>query len=274
MAHLRGADGFISVPGTSSSANGSVTQTGFDLYNLIQTALKGVAFSIDQKADTGNTTGLTSSSDPDTYMASGLKRSTLSFKGLFPKAAPAYGHRGFVTAASHYTAHLDGWTLSLAWASGETTEFQDPPSDHADYEPGDLSWKGTMVGDVSSSVSVKEVGVEAAALFRLKDETTLDTTFAGTIITDSRGMTVDKQGGLQRLSQSFVGDGPLTAAGDNKLFAGAVGLPDITELVLQYGSGKTETVLGFLTGLNIAVSRGSLTTVTGSIQLTGSPVIS
>lgn len=273
MAHLRGSDGFLSVPDTSSAAHGTVDQTGFDLYRVIQTALKGVSFTVDQTSDTGNISGLVSSPDAISYMSAGLGRSTLSFGAQFPKSSPSWGHRGFVTAASHYTAHIDAFTLGIAWESGETTPLADPPVEYAQYEPGDMSWGGTMVGDVSSSVSVPKTGIEAAANFRLKDEATTDTTFAGTIITNGRSVTVDKQGGLQRISQSFVGDGALTFAGDNMIFDGAVGLPDITELVLKYGTGKTETVPGFLTALNINLARGQITTVSGTIQLTGDSVI-
>jgi len=276
MAHNRGADGFISIPNTTSSnhVNGSgVSQTGFDLYRLIQTALKSIAFNINETADTDNTTGLVASPDAITDMAGGLRRRTLSINALFPKASPSWGHRGMITAASHYTAHVDAFTLDLSWLFGETTPLEDPPVSDASYEPGDCSWRGTMVGDVSATVSVPNTNIEAAASLRLKDEDTVDTTFAGTIITNGRTVNVDRKAALQRITQSFVGDGVLTAAGDNKLFDGAIGLPDICEMILQYKSGKTETIDGFLTSLSISVARGQLVTVSGTVQLTGGSVI-
>lgn len=267
MARNRGSEGKIVVPGTSS---GSVVQTGFDLYRIIQTVGKVTQFSVSQAAAVGDISGFESSPVAYRDFASGIKSGTLGFKCLYPSGAPAYGHRGHVSFSPGYTAHLNAFNLALAWEVLETTEFQSgAPLSDSTFEPGDMTWSGSMTGVVSDTTTQVEPGVSGTGTFRLNDETTADNTLAGTIVTENRNPVVNRQGGHQEITQAFKGSGVLTGAGDNKLFDGAIGLSDITEMVLTYNSGKTETVDGFLSALNISVVRGQLIDISGTIQLTG-----
>lgn len=262
MARARGADGYISVADSNT-----------DLYRIFHTATKPVSFILGGTTEVQPTTGLAASPTVITENAGGLNARTATFECLFPKASPAYGHRGLVTAASHYAAMLHTWTMDIQFQVLPATGFATTPVDNAEWVPGDYSWGGTFVGDVDSTVAVPETNIEAAASFRLKDETTVDTTMAGTIITDGSSHTVQRQGGLQQLSQSYKGDGALTAAGDNMLFNGALAIPDITPVLFTFFSGKTLTQDAFLSRLSINVTRNQITKVSGALQLTGDPTI-
>lgn len=266
MGRNRGSHGKIVVPSTSS---GAVDQSGFALLRIIETVGRVMEFAPNQQSDIANTSGFESSPVAYVENSPGLNGAQLAFKMMYPKTTPAFGHRGLVTFASGYTAHMYAWSLAMQWEALDTTEFAATPIDDKEFESGDHSWAGSMTSVVSDTTVMVEPGVEGAATFRMNDETTVDNTLAGTIVTSGRAVSVNRQGGHQTVTQQFSGDGVLTGAGDNKLFDGAIGVMEMTELVLTYNTGKTETVDGFLSQLNINVTRGALIDVSGTITLSG-----
>lgn len=263
MARNRGSHGNIAVPNTSS---GAVTQTGFMLHNIIQTATKVYAFDLNESVETAREDGLAGGGGVATEMGYGLSQAEIGFRALFPKASPAWGHRGYVTFSSGVVLHLDGFSLDLAWEVLQDTELSDPPPTAHSFMPGDLTGRGSITGGTSSSTAMAQAGANGAATLRVKDESSTDTTFAGTIIMDQRAPSVDKRGGLQVLTQGFVTDGTITGAGDNAIIDGAVGVPEDTEIVLTYNTGRTETVDVFLSSLRVQCQIGQQIQVDGRLK--------
>lgn len=269
MTPLHGREGTINVPDTDS---GAVDQTGFDIYQVLNTALDGQTWTINEVADNQQYAafGGTVSSG-----AIGLYGWSASVTALFPKGGAQMGEgAGSLTYTAGYNNKVRAYTLNINWP------FDDQAAGFGDSAkvalPGIPTWGGsvdmliddTTPIDIGSGRADAAGSTGAAATFRIADQTA-DATLAGNIIVTGVTPSVDITR-LSTVSQTFIGNGNLAAAGTLPLLpTGNIGIPDEAEVVFGADANRDFTGRAFLSSLSITVAMGALTRVSATVQGTG-----
>lgn len=206
--------------------------------------------------------------------AGGIPDWSVSVSGRFPHEAGQTGYEGLVTWGSGYALHVRAWTLTMNFATLETTAMASTAPTWKAWIPGLMTWNGTFDAGLDSSTAPTLPAAAAAgtsATFKLTEETTNDNTLAGAILpTAVSPSVVVNSSDPSRVQYTYAGDGALTVAGDSPILpTGTVALPDTTEIVCTAASGRTYTGDAFLSSLSINVPINGLIDVTATLQGTG-----
>jgi hypothetical protein len=267
MAHTVGITGLVSVPDTSSD---SVDQTGFDLRHLLGAGTGGgrpYQANLSVVVPEFDTTGFAASLTSMSYVG-GIGSWTGSINMRFPNPTNTTGKCGNVTFANGYALRVNQWSAALAAQSFETTEFGATCPEWLTFVPGLISGTGSYAGGIDDTTAIS-MGASGAATFRLTDESSVDNTLAGSIFYTGINPAFNV-GQLNTVGHNFRFNGAITSAGDTPLFpSGAIGIPDITEIVVSADGSRDYTGLCFWTGVSITVPVNGLIDVSVSIQGTG-----
>lgn len=264
MTATIGITGLVSVPDEDGD---SASQTGLDLYHLIETGSGPYSFTMQVPQDVFDATEFGATSVAN---AAGLKAWTANISARFPKAGAKIGSGGLVTFASGYAAGVRDWSLTLNAAEHDVTAFDSttPPEWRA-WLPGLVSWSGSYNAHIDGTTPLVVPGASAAATFKLTEDGTTDRTLAGNIVVNSMAPTV-AVGEKNVVAYGFAGNGDLTAAGTgNILPSGAIGTPDECEVVFKANSSRTYTGRAFWTSIGITVPVDGLIEVTATLRGTG-----
>lgn len=267
MTATIGITGLIEVPDTSS---GTVDQTGFDLYNLIETASGPYTFNLNVPQDVFDSTEFGAMAVANT---NGLKAWTATINAKFPKAGAKIGNGGLVTFSSGYAANVRDWNMAVNAAEHDVTVFDGTtPPTWREFLPGLVSWAGAYNAMIDDTTPLVVPGASAAATFKLTEDGTTDRTLAGDVVVSSLGATVNV-GDRNMAAYAFAGNGDLTAAGTANIFAsGAVGIPDVTEVIFKATNSRTYTGLCFWTSIGVTVPVDGLIEVTATLRGSGALV--
>lgn len=267
MAQTRTIEGLISVEDDST---GAVDQTGFDLHHLFNSGVGAFGATMTESTPSYDSTIWATTPPGSMSKITGMLNRTIAIQAKFPLASPATGKCGLVTFANGYVLHANGFSVNLNAAAYDATEFDAgtcPTS--LSYVPGEISGSGSWEGGVSDTTTTGDAGDAGAASFRLTPDTA-DNTIAGNIVVTNVNVGGAIGGGLNRITQAFDFNGDVTIAGTNPpLPTGAIGIPDVTELVWRVAGSKTFTVNAFWTSLSFQVSQNALIGVSGTLQCTG-----
>lgn len=208
----------------------------------------------------------------------GLADWTVTANFFFP-STPKAGNAGLVTYASGYAAHVHSWSMQLAAAVAEITEFAATGPTWRSYMPGIVSASGQYVAKISDTTPLTAptaVGAApSSATFKLTDESAADNTLAGSILAQQLGAAA---GSPNLATYGYQVSGQVTAAGDSPLFpAGTIGVPyweddgtpDVTVSGKWDGAGAARTFSGKCFWQQVSVNVDLNGVVNGSLTLRG-----
>jgi hypothetical protein len=268
MAHTVGITGLVTVPDT---ATGAIDQTGFDLYKLLGATTGGgrpYSASLQISNPEYDITAFAGSLSSMGYIG-GINSWTGTINMRFPNPTVGSGRCGNVTFANGYALRVNQWSAALAAQLFETTEFDTTCPSWATFVPGLISGTGSYAGGIDDATAITLPAPNGAATFRLTDESSVDNTLAGNIFITGAGPNIVVNQ-LNNVSHNFRFNGAITAAGDTPLFpSGAIGKPDITEIVVSADGNRDYTGFCFWTSVSITVPVQGLIDISVGIQGTG-----
>ena len=269
MAATIGIEGLISVPDTSG---GAVDQTGFDLHHVLGSGVGPYSATLNESADSADTTEWASSVPVASTMTTGLKGWTMSVNGRFPGGNAKFGKCGQVTFANGYVLGSSAWAMALACGFADVTEFESSCPEYRAFLPGIISGSGSWTSLIDDTTAIAGTGDSGAAVFRLTKESSVDNTLACNIhsVQEAASIAVGSKNGVV---YNYVVNGNVTAAGDSPLFnSGALVRPDVTEVVLRAAGSRTYTGMAFWTSIGISVALDGLIDISLTLQGTGAIV--
>lgn len=256
----------------------SSSDTGKDLYWLINTGTDPYSANLTISTESFDTTPFASTAPIATSMIGGLQSWNGSFGARFPAGGAASGHTGFVTFSSGYVTNCRGWSITASAQSFETTAQASTAPTWMTFTPGLYSFTGSYECLVDDTTAIS-AGASGSATFRLSTESSNDNELAGSIIVT--GVAVAGQvGDLWRVTISFVVNGNLTTDGDSSfLEVGTPGTPDalvtpeVTAITIRAAGSRTYAGNAFLTGWTIGSRIGSSIEASVNFQGTGALTI-
>lgn len=271
MARLHGTTANIAVPDTDSGDN---DQTGLDLHHLLG-AIGPYTWTLNTTRDVFDAEAYT---DVAIDRIAGLMSWTATTQGRYPGSAPQTGYKSGITFATGNVLHADSFNLTMTAAVSEPlTEFNiSTPPDAMEYERGLVEFTGQYTQKVSDTTPLK-LGTNSSqsagssgdtATFTLSDDT-VDNSLAGKLIVEGTNTSAPVNGMVTN-TVTFKGSGNVTAAGTNSLFpAGALTKPDVAEVVITAGPGRTYTGNAFWSSVGVTVGVNGLLDVSVTLQGTG-----
>lgn len=280
---IDGGLGLVTVAGGASAT---------DLYHLIMTGCRPATFTLNDSVDPLDTTGFAASL-ASTTMTPGLIGGTAEITCLFPKTTPLSASSGLVTISGTDLVACHKWNLDISWPVLDITAFGSTAPTNMIYRPGRVcTWKGGFSlrhQNDAAATALPALGAAGSTagttVFKLIEEGGTDSSFTGSIYRISRSKKADPKTTVD-VDYTFQGTGNITAVGSAApLPAGAIdmpdwdatggepsdGIPDIS-LILQYYTGRTDTVPGFLSSVKIDCQMNQLVKVVATVQLAGAIV--
>jgi predicted secreted protein len=278
MAASIGEDGLVRATGTQTT----------DLAKLLGDADNSPAGRSDTYGASLNiqhpsleTTAFNASGVTTRTYTSGLGQWTGTFNGRWPGGGASVGLTASIsTDGSAYVTGIQDFTVQINAQAYDITSFDDGATAWRSFKPGILDWTVSFNALIDDTTSMAMGAAEAESetfTIKLLESGADDATLSGEGLIESLAPSV-RVGELNRVAYLIRGTGVLTAnagtGGEVWPFAdGAVGLPEATEVVVTYDSGKTVTGTCFYTGLSLAVARGALIDSTCNVQGTGAVTI-
>lgn len=237
-----------------STASGTIAS----LINLIRQTEIDISFDADE-FDVAELAGSYDGSGAERL--SGLKSGTLSFSGLFPKAATKVGNSGSVTSGA-VSNFLTEWSLDVDFGEQEITSFGDTTFKKY-IASGLYVWSGSY-----TAIAEGVVSTPVTAANSLGTSATFDTgqslSFAGKIINKSMSHSIRKAD-KQMLSFSYQGSGTLTGTG----FTTPTSAPSESDTFTLDTGPTNYTGTGFLKSLSIRCSVNNPISISGTVRICG-----
>ncbi len=262
--------------------------TGDDVYQLINTALRPVEFSISANGNAWDSTALDATGTA-MEKTGGLFEGTFNFSGLWPLTSPVMGNTGLVTlgtAAYNYFARM--WNLNIdfgeyditPFASGGVTSKQFRPAGRIEWDCG---WTARMSNAAYPLMPTAANSAGTSIALKLKETGATDAAFTGNVVVDTMTKTVTVARNLIDVAYTAKGNGTLTmvegsSGGPAILPAGAIdtatwdtntdGTGDVT-VILQTATSRTLTAAAFLRSLRVEVQIDQPIKISGVGRFTG-----
>ena len=209
----------MAYPLTSELGNLTCTAGSGDLLYLFGTAIRIASdvATINIESNEYDATSPSGSAINMKTMNAGLRTGTVTFNGIYPRAANPLGLSALVTYASGYVQYVNSFTINITWPEVNITSARNTSATYHRWMPGGTgSWSGsyTCRADNATPPSEPTTGVAAAAAFRLAKDTASDPLLSGSITTPKFQQVV-KIGDQSLIQYGFTGSGDLTqTAGD------------------------------------------------------------
>lgn len=224
----------MAYPLTSELANLTCTSGAGDLHYLFGTAIRVTSnvASFNLESNEYDATSPTGSAVNMKTMNSGLRTGTLSFEGLYPRAANPLGITALISQGGTPIPYVREISLTLTWPEVQITSGGSSTPTWRRWMPGGTgSWAGTFTRLAANDVppTLPTTGTATATVFKMAEDGASDPQLSGAITMPRYQQTV-KIGGESALVYSFSGSGDLTQAAGSALpglFAasGVIGKP-------------------------------------------------